>query len=57
MVWVWQHGKRTNDCKIILNCVRKLMKNKREKMLREGPNVFKSKILFHSNYIEIQVYA
>ncbi len=25
--WIWQHDKRTDDYKIILNCVRKLMKN------------------------------
>ncbi len=31
MVWIWQHDKRTDDYKIILNCVRKLMKNKSEK--------------------------
>jgi hypothetical protein len=57
MVWVWQHGKRTDNYKIILNCVRKLMKNKRENMLRKGPNFFKSKTLFHSEYIDIQVYV
>jgi hypothetical protein len=27
-VWIWQHDKRADDYKIILNCVRKLMKNK-----------------------------
>jgi hypothetical protein len=26
-VWIWQHDKRTDDNKIILNCVRKWMKN------------------------------
>jgi hypothetical protein len=36
MVWVWMHDKRTDDYKIILNCVTKLMKNKNEKkMLRK----------------------
>ena len=35
MVWIWQHDKRTDDDnKIILNCVRKLMKNKSEKEAR-----------------------
>jgi hypothetical protein len=24
MVWIWQHDKRTDDYKIILNCVRKI---------------------------------
>jgi hypothetical protein len=24
MMWIWQHGKMTDDYKIILNCVRKL---------------------------------
>ncbi len=28
MMCIWQHDKRTDDYKIILNCVRKLMKNK-----------------------------
>jgi hypothetical protein len=27
-LWIWQHDKRTADNKKILNCVRKLMKNK-----------------------------
>jgi hypothetical protein len=34
MVWIWQHDKRAddeNDNKIILNWVRKLMKNKRKR--------------------------
>ncbi len=31
MVWTWQHDKKTDDYKIILNCVRKLMKNILEK--------------------------
>ncbi len=31
MVWIWQDDKRTDDYKIILNCVRKLMKHKSEK--------------------------
>ncbi len=35
MVWIWQHDKRTDDYKIILNCARNLMKNKWEK---EGGN-------------------
>ncbi len=30
-MWIWQHVKRTDDNKIMLNCVRKLMKNKNEK--------------------------
>ncbi len=30
-MWIWQHDKRTDDDKIILNCVRKLTKNKSEK--------------------------
>ncbi len=30
-LWIWQHDKRTDDSKIILNCVRKLMKNKNGK--------------------------
>ncbi len=31
MVWIWQHDKRTDDYKIILNIVRKLTKNNNEK--------------------------
>ena len=34
-VWIWQHDRRTDDYKIILNCVRKTMKNKNEKK-RQG---------------------
>ncbi len=37
-VWIWQHGKRTDDYKTILNCVRKLMKKKEEKEAGKGPN-------------------
>jgi hypothetical protein len=40
-VWIWQHDKRTDDCKIILNCVRKLMKIKSDKDARKDPNFFK----------------
>ncbi len=32
MVWIWQHDKRADYYKIILNCVRKLMKYKSEKV-------------------------
>ncbi len=31
MVWIWQHDKRTDDYKIILNYVRKLMKINQKK--------------------------
>jgi len=41
-VWIWQHEKRTDDYKIILNCVRKLIK-KREKAVKKGPHL-KSKL-------------
>jgi hypothetical protein len=37
-VWIWQHDKRTDDYKIMLNCVRKLMKNKSEKEAEKGQN-------------------
>jgi hypothetical protein len=30
-VWIWQHDKRTDENKILLNCARQLMKNKGEK--------------------------
>jgi len=36
MVWIWQHHKRTDDYKIILKCVRKLIKNKFEKEIGKG---------------------
>jgi hypothetical protein len=36
MVWIWQHDERTHNYKIILNCVRKLMKNKLYKEARKG---------------------
>jgi plasmid rolling circle replication initiator protein Rep len=38
MAWICQHGKRTNDYKIILNWVIKLMKNKRQKEAGKGQN-------------------
>ncbi len=41
MVWIGQHDKRTDDYKIILNCVRKLMKYKSEKEAGKGPSLKK----------------
>ncbi len=41
MVWIWQHDKRIDDYKIILNCVRKLMKNKSEKEVAKGSKLNK----------------
>jgi hypothetical protein len=40
-MWIWQYEKRTDDNKI-LNCVRKLMKNKLEKEVGKGPNLLKN---------------
>jgi hypothetical protein len=40
MVWIWLHDKRTDDYKIILNYVGKLMKNKEA---GKGPN-FKKRV-------------
>ncbi len=40
MMWIWKYDKRTDDSKIILNCVRKLMKDK-EKEARKGSNLIK----------------
>ncbi len=37
-VWIWQRDKMTDEYKIILNCVRKLIKNKPEKEARKGTN-------------------
>ncbi len=45
MVWIWQYDKRTDDYKIILNCVRKLMKTKSEKEAGKGPRFFKKNVL------------
>jgi hypothetical protein len=39
--WILQHDKWMDDNEIILNCVRKLMKNKLEKEARKGPNFYK----------------
>jgi hypothetical protein len=44
-VWIWQHDKRTDDIdnKIILKCVRKLMKTKNErKRAGQSPKVKKT---------------
>ncbi len=38
-MWIWEHDNRTDDYKIILNCVLKLVKNKLEKMAGKGSNV------------------
>jgi hypothetical protein len=42
MVWIWQHDKRIDDYKVILNCVRKLMKNYEKKEDGKGPNFLKA---------------
>jgi hypothetical protein len=55
MVWIWQHDKRTDDYKIILNCVRNLMKNKSEKEARKGPS-FK-KIVSDNNLDQFWIFA
>jgi len=36
MVWIWQHDKKPDEKKKILNCVRKLMKSKNDKNGLEG---------------------
>jgi len=36
MVWIWQHDKRIDDKKKILNCVRKLIKLSNKKRLRKA---------------------
>jgi hypothetical protein len=41
MVWIWQHDKRTDDYKKVLDCIRKLMKNKSEKEAGKGPSLKK----------------
>ncbi len=45
-VWIWQHDKRTDDYKIILNCVRKLIKNKLEKEGGNGPSFKKTHLIY-----------
>jgi hypothetical protein len=42
MVWIGQHDKRADYYKIIMNCVRKLMKYKSEKEAGKGPSLKKS---------------
>jgi hypothetical protein len=50
MVRICQHGKRTDDYKIILNCVTKLMKNNMNKEAGKGPNLKKSlKVVLGTN--------
>jgi hypothetical protein len=51
MVWIWQHDRRTDDYKIILNCVRILMKNKSEKEAVKGPTklFFLKKVHFNTD--------
>jgi hypothetical protein len=49
MVWIWQHDKRTDDYKIILNCVRNLMKNKSEKEAGKGKS-FKKIVSYNNLY-------
>ncbi len=41
MVWIWQHDTRTDNHMIILNYVKKLMKNKSKKEARKGLSFFK----------------
>jgi len=43
MVRIWQRDKRTDDYKIILNCARKLMKNKGEKEAGRGLKKYDTK--------------
>jgi hypothetical protein len=45
MALIWQHDKRTEDNKIKLNCVRKLMKNK--KIINENKLLKKVHMLKH----------
>ena len=39
--WIWQHDKRTDDYKIILNLCKKIDENKSEKEAGRGPNLKK----------------
>jgi hypothetical protein len=41
-VWIWQHDKRTDYYMILLNCVRKLMKNNAEKEAGKDPSFKKA---------------
>ncbi len=41
-MWIWQHEKRIDDNKIILNWVRKFIKNKPEKESGKGTNSSKN---------------
>ncbi len=44
-VWIWQHDKRTDDYKIILNCVRKFMKINEKKRLGKAKLFFLKKLM------------
>jgi len=55
MLWIWQHVKRTDDYKIVLNCVIKFMKNKSEKEAGKGPS-FKKKHLLPTQILMGDVY-
>jgi hypothetical protein len=40
-VWIWQHDKRADDNKMVLNCARKLLKNELEKEVGKCSNLTK----------------
>jgi hypothetical protein len=51
---MWQQDKRTGDYKIILNCVRKLMKNKKNEKKRVGKaQTFKSSNFDRTNPLKL----
>ncbi len=52
-VWIWQHDKGTDDDKIILNCVRKLMKKREKEKKRKGPNFKKVFVKYHHGHCRI----
>jgi hypothetical protein len=41
MVWMWQHDKRTDDYKIILNCVRKIDEKNQKNRLENAKAFYK----------------
>ncbi len=46
MVWIWQHDKRTDDYKIILNCVRKI-----DEKINEKKRLGKAEAFFKKSFI------
>jgi hypothetical protein len=53
MVWIWQHDKRTDDYKIILNLCKKIDENKSEKEAGKGPIFLKKRSIMNKTYKDL----